>query len=91
MGSGQAFNWGDLSLTLGAGPAATDVGLARKHMFPRAKLAKTYASEPPAIRAPMIHGIQLRLSSGRLSVCSRSASFGGADVPSPGRNDSLAA
>ena len=54
---------------------------------------ETYASKPPARKAPMIHGIQLRLRSGRLSVRSRTASFGGilADVPLPGCNDSLAA
>ena len=90
MGSGQAFNWGGLSWTLGAGRAATDAGLARKRTF---SPAKTYASEPPARQAPMIHGIQL--GSGRSSV--RSASFGEADVPSlsaaltGGRHDSLTA
>ena len=46
VGSGQAFNWEGLSWTLGAGPAATDVELASKHMFPRAKPVRTYASEP---------------------------------------------
>ena len=90
VGSGQAFNWGGLSWTLGAGPAANDTGLARQHMF---SPAKTYASEPPARQAPMIHGIQL--GSGRSSV--RFASFGEVDVPSlsaaltGGRNNSLAA
>ena len=55
--------------------------------------AKTYASEPTARQAPMIHGIQL--GSGRSSV--RFDFFGEADVPSlsaaltGGRNDSLAA
>ena len=90
VGSGRAFNWGRLSWTLGAGPAATDAGLARKRMF---SPANTYVSEPPARQAPMIHGIQL--GSGRSSV--HFASFGEADVPSlsaaltGGRNDSLAA
>ena len=97
MGSGQAFSWGGLSWTLDAGPAATDVGLARKRMFPRAKPIKTYASETPARQAPMIHGIQLWLCSGRSSVrFGGFAYFGVADVPSlsaaltGGRNDSLA-
>ena len=77
-------------MTLASGPAAIDAGLARKHMF---LPAKTYASEPPARQAPMIHGIQL--GSGRSSV--RFAFFGEADVPSlsaaltGGRIDSLAA
>ena len=87
VGVGASLQLGGLSWTLGAGPAATDVGLARKRMFPRAKPAKTYASEPPARQATMIHW----LCSGRLSVRSLSASFGEADVPSTGRNDSLAA
>ena len=80
---GQAFSW--VSWTLTSEPAA---GLARKRMF---SPAKTYASEPPARQAPLIHGLQL--GSGRV----RFASFGEADVPSlsaaltGGRNDSLAA
>ena len=88
VGSGQAFNW--VSRTLASERATFDAGLARKRMF---SPAKTYASEPPARQAPMIHGIQL--GSGRSSV--RFASFGEADVPSlsaaltGGRNDSLAA
>ena len=62
---------------------------AQAHISP----AKTYASEPSARQAPMIHGIQL--GSGRSSV--RFASFGETDVRSlsaaltGGRNDSLAA
>ena len=58
--------------------------------------AKTYASEPPARQASMVHGIPLR--SGRSSVrFGGFASFGEEDVPSlpaaltGGRNDSLAA
>ena len=79
-------------------PVATVAGLARKRMF---SPAKVYASEPPArqapkymVKAPMIHGIQLWLCSGRSSV--RFAYFGGVDVPSlsaaltGGRNDSSA-
>ena len=49
-------------------------------MFPPAKI---YASELPARQAPMIHGIELWLCSGRSSVrFGGFASFGGADVPS---------
>ena len=63
---------------MGAGPAATDAGQARKRMF---SPAKTYASEPPARQAPMIHGIESWLCSGRSSMRFGSfASFGEADV-----------
>ena len=91
MGVGASLQFGMFILNFGRGPAATDVGLARKLMFPLAKPAKAYASEPPAIQGPMSHRIQFRLCSGRLSVRSRSASFGGVDVPSPGHNEFLAA
>ena len=85
-------------MTLGAEPAATDARLARKRMFPKEKPSKIYASESPARQAPMIHGIQLWLSSDHSCVhfCGF-ASFGGADVPSlsgaltDGCYDSLAA
>ena len=77
---------------MGAGPAATDEGLACKRMF---SPAKTYASDIHAGQAPTIHGIQL--GSGRSSVhFGGFASFGEADVPSlsaaltGGHNDSLA-
>ena len=85
MGVGASLQLGRFILDFGFG-----AGLARKRIF---SPAKTYASEPPARQAPMIHGIQL--GSGRSSV--RFASFGEADVPSlsaaltGGRNDSLAA
>ena len=90
VGLGASLHWGGLSSTMGEEPAATDAALARKRMF---SPAKTYASEPPARQAPMLHGIQLGF--GRSSVSF--ASFGEADVPSlsaaltGGRNDSLAA
>ena len=76
VGVGASLHLGRLSWTLGAGPAATDVGLARKRM-----ILEIYASEPPARQAPMFHGIQVWLYSGRLSVRSRSTSFRGADLP----------
>ena len=66
VGVGASLQMG--SFILDFGPASTDVVLARKRMFPRAKPAKIYASESPGIQAPMIHGIQLRLCSGRLSA-----------------------
>ena len=85
---GASLQLGRLSWTLASGPVAIDAGLARKRMF---SPAKTYASEPPARQAPMMHGIQL--GSGCSSV--RFASVGEADVPSAaltgGRHDSLAA
>ena len=90
VGTSLQLGGGVLSWTSGAGPAATDAGLARKP-------AKIYASEPPARQATMIHGIPLWLCSGRSSVrFGGFASFGGADVPSMsaaltgGRYDSLA-
>ena len=95
VGVGASLQLGRFILDFGAGPAATDARLARKRIF---SPAKTYASEPPAKQAPMFHGIQLWLYSGRSSVRFGSfASFGEADVPSlsaaltGGRNDSLAA
>ena len=86
VGVGAILQLGKFILDFGRGACRH----RRKRMF---SPAKTYASEPPARQAPMIHGIQL--GSGRSSV--RFASFGEADVPSlpaaltGGRNDSLAA
>ena len=90
VGVGASLQLGRFILDFGRGPAATDAGLARKHVF---LPANTYANEPPARQAPMIHGIQL--GSGHSSV--HFAFFREADVPSlsaaltGGRNDSLAA
>ena len=100
VGVGASLQLERFILILGAGPAASDVGLARKRMFPPEKL---YANEPPARQtAAMIHGIQLWLCFGRLSVRGRSGICRPvpekrADIPSlsaaltGGCNDSLAA
>ena len=87
VGVGASFQLGRLILR---GACRHRRGLTRKRMF---SPAKTYASEPPARQAPMIHGIQL--GSGSSSVrFGGFASFGEADVPplsAGGRYDSLAA
>ena len=90
--------WGGIILDFGRGACRHRRGTGAQAHVTRAKPVKTYASEPPARQAPMIHGIQFWLCSGRSSVrFGGFDSFGGTDMPSlsaaptGGRNDSLAA
>ena len=94
MGIGASLQLGRLILDFGRHRRRTG---AQAHVS-SGEDRKTYASDPLARPAPVIHGFQLWLCYGRSSVRFGSfVSFGGADVPSlsaalsGGRNDFLAA